>query len=78
MNIVCMHVSCASVHVLAGQNVFTWDCETKNVYPVYALYLWAMCVTSLGWINLVSVGFLHGLSQGSPLFRLRDAVGAEH
>ena len=45
----------------------------KKTRILYSLYIWAMCVTYLGWINLVSVGL-----QGSPLFRLQDAVGAEH
>ena len=74
MNIVCMfqYASCISVHVVAGQNVFAWGCA-KKTRILYSLYIWAMCVTYLGWINLVSVGL-----QGSPLFRLQDAVGAEH
>ena len=45
----------------------------KNAYPIQPIHMGHVCVTYLAWINLVSVGL-----QGSPLFRLQDAVGAEH
>ena len=66
MNIVCMfqHASCISVHVVAGQNVFTWGCAKKNVYPIQPIRMGHVC--DISWLDQLGFRWSPRISSVPP------------